>query len=316
MSSVDGSPLSRLVLLIGFPGAAYEAVGEVLASHPDVQSIADAHALTPLAHLGYYDKVYKAPYDHVLAAEAQRLFVEQLPRGEADYVDACRAYCEGLYGRALEASGKALFLDATHDYTRILPFLRRVLPDAKYVIVTRHPLASLSDASGDPAAADRLREYVHAIGAFSGRPEVTYQRVRYEDFAVDPRATVDALCAYLGRPADDAMYREAELRAGQAPADAAWAHEYATDAKLAEAQHLLRGLAPEELAAYGYSPDDLWRPVEAVLGRSVPHAQPPAHLQWQRSAVDVLGRAARKDGLLNRVVRKTKLACDVLLREQ
>ena len=61
------------------------------------------HLLTPLAHLGYFDKVEKAPYDSVLAAESVREFVADLPGGEQDYVDACRAYMDTLYGRMLAA---------------------------------------------------------------------------------------------------------------------------------------------------------------------------------------------------------------------
>ena len=71
----------------------------MLASHSQIQGGPEPHLMTPLAHLGVWDKVDKAPYDHILAAEAQKSFVAQLPNGEQDYWDACRAYCDILYGR-------------------------------------------------------------------------------------------------------------------------------------------------------------------------------------------------------------------------
>src|SRR5215475_9242320 len=117
----------------------------MIGAHSLIYGRPEPHLITPLAHLGYYAKVDKAPYDAVLAAEAQREFVERLPHGEQDYIDACRAYCDTLYLRMLSTQpGKSIFLDKTPAYALILDFISKIYPTAKYVMLTRHPLAVFS----------------------------------------------------------------------------------------------------------------------------------------------------------------------------
>src|SRR5437764_1307876 len=50
-----------------------------------------------------------------------------------------------MYERMLStAPGKRFFLDKTPAYALVLPFLVKLYPDAKYIVLTRHPLAVLS----------------------------------------------------------------------------------------------------------------------------------------------------------------------------
>jgi hypothetical protein len=48
----------------------------------------------------------------------------------------------------LGQSGKAMFLDKTPAYGLVLPFLAKLYPRARYVVLTRHPLAVLSSYAG------------------------------------------------------------------------------------------------------------------------------------------------------------------------
>jgi hypothetical protein len=64
----------------------------------------------------------------VLAAEAAREFVADLPHGEQDYIDACRAYCDTLYLRMLDQPEKRLFLDKTPAYARCSTSSRASIP--------------------------------------------------------------------------------------------------------------------------------------------------------------------------------------------
>src|SRR2546426_9036749 len=94
---------SRLLFVIGPPRSGTTLLMRMLSSHSQIYSRAEPHLLTPLAHLGYYDTVDAAPFDHLQAAQAAREFVADLPAGEHDYLDACRAYCDVLYGCMLAA---------------------------------------------------------------------------------------------------------------------------------------------------------------------------------------------------------------------
>ena len=176
-----------MLFIIGSPRSGTTMLERMLESHSQILGGPEPHLLTPLAHLGVWDKVDKAPYDHILAAEAQRLFISKLPNGEQDYWEACRAYCDTLYGRYLKGSGKAICLDKTPAYALILPFMMKVFPDAKYIVLTRHPLAAFSSFAnsffdGDYARAQAhnplLNRYVPAISTFLRQRDVARIRSR------------------------------------------------------------------------------------------------------------------------------------------
>ena len=95
----------------------------------------------PLNYLGYFNTVDKAPYDHINAGQAVRELVDELPEGEADYLEALRAYTNSIYGKLADSTGHTYFLDKTPAYGLVLPFLEKLYPEAHYVVLTRHPMA-------------------------------------------------------------------------------------------------------------------------------------------------------------------------------
>jgi hypothetical protein len=146
MSVTIESMEPRLLFVIGPPRSGTTLLMRLLSSHSAIYSRPEPHLLTPLAHLGYYETVDAAPFDHLRAADAARAFVADLPRGEQDYLDACRAYTDILYGRMLAARGKGkpCFLDKTPANALVLPFIAKLYPKARYVVLTRHPAAIFS----------------------------------------------------------------------------------------------------------------------------------------------------------------------------
>ena len=119
---------SKLIFVIGSPRSGSTLLQRMLSSHSSIFSCPEPHIITPLAHLGYYETVEKAPYDHLRAVDAIRDFVSELPEGEEDYLDACRAYTDSLYSRRLQTSSKSLFLDKTPAYALVLDFLTKLYP--------------------------------------------------------------------------------------------------------------------------------------------------------------------------------------------
>ena len=61
-------------------------------------------------------------------------------QGEEDYLDALRAYANTLYQRVLP-SPDLHFLDKTPENVRFWPFLLKLFPHARYIVLTRHPAA-------------------------------------------------------------------------------------------------------------------------------------------------------------------------------
>jgi hypothetical protein len=335
----------KMLFVIGAPRSGTTMLERILSSHSMILGGPEPHLLTPLAHLGYWEKVDKAPYDHVLAAEAQRSFVDALPNKGQDYWDACRAYCDTLYGRYLSTSNKSICLDKTPAYALVLPFIIRVFPDAKYVVLTRHPLALFSSYAnsffdGDYEAAHNynplLNRYVPALAAFLRRTEPPHFHIRYEDLVKDPETWMQRIYSYAGVPfeRDTIEYgnnaNEGEPRKGlgdpigvqqhtRPTTDSVkkWVEDLAGDpAKLRLMRRIVSQLDPEDLAALGYPLDTLWKPMEEVHGKIItPRKAAFTRYRIERKLIVVLRRRAQKGGLLRRLLNKARLACDVLLRD-
>lgn len=332
---------AKLIFLIGPPRGGTTLLQRMLGSHPAVFTHPEPHIITPLAHLGYFGNVDRAPYDHINAAEAIREFVADLPRGEQDYLDACRAYTDVLYGRMLEKSGKRMLLDKTPAYALVLPFLSRLYPRARYVVLTRHPLAVLSSYAesffeGDYDRAvgfnDILGRYVPAMAAFLRQKEVARHHVRYEDLVTAPEEKLSGIFSFLDLPDEknavdygahehtDKSYGDPKVKHHTRPTTGSldkWAAELAADDhKLEVARSVIAGLSEENLASWGYDKRTLFDPVAAAVGTS-----PPKDLKWMLDSYRLKRRvflALRKDihqNRLGRLLRRVKYYCDVLLRE-
>ena len=82
--------------LLGAPRSGTTLLERMLSSHSQVRGGPEPHLLTPLAYLGVWARVDKAPYDHIVAAIGQQAFVKSLPRQELDYWRACSPVPDGV----------------------------------------------------------------------------------------------------------------------------------------------------------------------------------------------------------------------------
>ncbi len=335
-----------MLFVIGAPRSGTTMLERMLSAHSMIQGGPEPHLLTPLAHLGVWDKVDKAPYDHVLAAESQKLFVSRLPGGEGDYWDACRAYCDVLYGRFMEANGagKKLCLDKTPAYGLILPFMQKVFPDGKYVVLTRHPLAMFSSFAnsffdGDYQAANDynpiINRYVPALAAFIRQTETPRIHVRYEDLVKNPEDWFERICGHIGVPFEPEAIEYGKagddgpkqglgdpigVKQHTRPTTASvkkWVAELAHNpARRALMERVVAQLDPADLETLGYPPDKLWKPLEEA-GEGVPAPKKPKldRYRLERRMIMILRARAKRGGFLQKTLKKARLACDVLLRE-
>ena len=332
----------RLIFLIGAPRSGTTLLARMLGAHSAIHQRAEPHLITPIAHLGYFGKVQKAPYDPNNVDQAIHEFVADLPRGEADYLDALRAYTDTLYGRMLAtAPGKRFFLDKTPAYALVLPFLTKLYPDARYVVLTRHPLAvqtsyveSFFDGDWQVAVTHNpiLVRYVPALASFvRDRPDALLH-VRYEELVRDPEGEFRRICEYLGVPFEAEAIAYGEK--GDAPKGlgdptgvarhtrpvtssvSKWAAEIAARSDvLALVQKLLDELDPADLATLGYPREKIVAQLEAARGAPVPiKRDAPTRYALERRLLVALRRNIHQNRL-GRVLTRVRFALDVVLRE-
>lgn len=335
----------RLVFVLSPPRSGSTLLMRMLAAHSEIYSRPEPHLLPPLAHLGYYDTVDAAPFDHLQAAAAIREFVADLPRGEQDYLDACRAYTDILYGRMLMARGKGkrYFLDKTPANALVLPFLSKLYPEARYVVLLRHPAAIFASYAnsffdGDYAAAHRfnpiLHRYVPAIARFLRSAAVPMVRVQYETLVQEPEEELQRVCAFLEVPFEPGMieYGRHEF-SGRGLGDPItvgrhtrpitesverWAEELARDPqKLQFVQAIVEGIDDADLETWGFPRASLFVPVDRAresLRLPPPRRLPMDRFRLQRKVLRWARKIVHGVPGLEKVVRQGRMLCDVLLR--
>ncbi len=231
-----------LVFLIGSPRSGSTLLSRMVGAHSRVFAPEEPHLITPLAHLGYFESVDDAPYDPVITRQAARAMVGALPNGEADYLAALRSYTNAIYRGLLDghlgersdasAAPSTLILDKTPAYALSLDFLSRLYPDAKYIVLTRHPLAvwsSFVDSffNGDGAVAHGhnplLERYVPAIGRFlreaqssaeaasvNGGSSLQVHHIQYENLVQESDGNARAIAEFLGIEFEENMVNYGE----------------------------------------------------------------------------------------------------------
>ncbi|GAB7105816.1 sulfotransferase [Streptomyces phaeofaciens JCM 4814] len=111
--------------------------------------------------------------------------------------------------RELVRSGKDVIVDKTPPNTLIWPRLHRCWPQARHILLLRHPgavIASLTDRRKDPDhPAIRAEVLGHAEKLEEARQNLDAYVVTYEDLTADPERATRGLCAYLGVPWEPTM---------------------------------------------------------------------------------------------------------------
>ncbi len=334
---------TKVLFVIGSPRSGSTLLARMIGSHSLIYGRPEPHLLTPLAHLGYYAKVDKAPYDAVLAAEAVHEFVSDLPGNEQDYIDACRAYTDTLYLRMLSTQpAKRLFLDKTPAYALVLDFIAKIYPDAKYVVLTRHPLAMFSSYAesffnGDFKAAHDynpiLERYVPAIAKFLRENHVPIHHVIYEQLVTDPEGHLQKIFEFVGVPYESQAVNYGEhqhvekglgdptgVKKHSRPTTESidkWAVGIASNpARLQLCREMVAHLDPADLALWGHPLERFWKPLESAGASGLkPASEKMSRYRLERMLIVRLRDQVRRRGGLRRLLQRVRLATDVLLRE-
>ena len=334
----------KLVFLIGAPRSGSTLLTRMLGAHSKIHAPAEPHLLTPLAHLGFYDSVEKAPYDPVIARAGIREVVADMPNGEADYLQSLRAYTDAIYDKLLAPSGRELLLDKTPAYALVLDFAARLYPNAKFVVLTRHPLAVWSSFvtsffDGDHEVAHKhnplMERYVPAIARFLRERPVDLHHLRYEEMVSEPEAHMEKLCAYLEVPFEPGMVNYGDQAGSSKSATrglgdpmtvakesrpttaslAKWAQDMTgRPDKVAQCEEILSALLDEDLETWGVTRKEVQAQLSDIDLQGQPQKRPKTTRHTLERKLLVMLRRNIHHNALGKLVKRVRNICDVLLR--
>jgi glycosyltransferase involved in cell wall biosynthesis len=205
-----------LVFLLGVPRSGTTLLATMLAQHPRVVSPPEPWLMLALEALGHTPLDH--PADPQLIGEAILKFAN-----EGAKLEAARAYALSIYNRLLAEAGRDVLIDKTPRYYLILPFLKQLFPNAKFVWIRRNPLdvaasfkttwqidlpAELRQSAAHRGCMDLvLGPRMLADFADAGSPAV--HRVAYEQLVAEPQRLAAEAIAFLGlEPAEDLAHFE------------------------------------------------------------------------------------------------------------
>lgn len=274
------------VFLLSLPRSGSTFVQRVLATHPQISTAPEPWILLPLIYASRKQGVF-AEYGHSEAIVAIEDFCARLANGRGDYDRELREFAIGLYRRCA-ADGARYFLDKTPRYHLIVDDLLRLFPDARFIVLWRHPLAVVASMI-TTWGAGRWNLYQFKIDLYRGLANLVAAQqtmpgrmlaVRYEDLLTAPDRCWPRLFAHLGLEYDRSVLDQLpKVRLEGRVGDQVGSAQYATASveplgkwrsvmrnplRKAWCRRYLRWIGAPRLAVMGYRLEDLLAEIDAV----------------------------------------------------
>lgn len=211
--------MTRPAFIVSLPRSGSTLLQKMLAVSPNVASSAEPWILLPfwgMRNPGAGRNVYF----HHTAANAINDFVGNIAVGEHAYAQAVGEFGRRIYTAA--AAGRSVFLDKTPRYYLMLPLLRAAFPEARIVVLVRHPLAVLASIGqtfyrGRFMWLDYQLDWIEGhqlLAAALREPWPGLMVVRYEELVKTPEAVLPEVCQHIGIDFSEEMmtgYRKVDL---------------------------------------------------------------------------------------------------------
>lgn len=196
----------NLVFLISQPRSGSTLLQAILGGHPDVHTCSEPWIALP--HIYAFKK--KGAEFNFNGSWANHAITEFFTEGSIDdeyYNLALNTFLTSLYQKVLSGSGKNFFLDKTPRYYEIASELIKIFPDAKFIVLYRHPLAVFSSIlrTWVKHEIDMLYYYSRdllvaprKLTNFVSEHSKSICQVHYEEFVKSPTEEIRRLCNYIG----------------------------------------------------------------------------------------------------------------------
>lgn len=200
-----GEQGENLVYLLGLPRSGTTLLSVLLNQHPRVHCPSEPWLMLALEAIGRTPDT--DPADAAVLYHAMEEFLS-----DEMHIDAARVYARHAYNSKLAESGKTIFVDKTPRYYLILPFIQRVFPKARYVLLLRNPMdvaASMKQAwrfdlkhefehKQDALGSVDLNLGLRHLMTFACNPAHPAFFVRYEELVREPLRQMTSVFQFLG----------------------------------------------------------------------------------------------------------------------
>jgi hypothetical protein len=194
----------KIAFLISLPRAGSTLLQRLLMAHSGIASCGEPWLALPMVQMFEAGGAFST-YGHSSLVRSGQHLMEQLPAGRQDLLSAGGMYLREIYSK-LSGEGTEYFLDKTPRYYKIIAELQAMLPEAKFIVLRREPVAVyasiLNYIEGQmhllPTWEQDIVEGIPKIGEGLELLSGNCHLVDYEKLVVDPSAVLKGVLDYLG----------------------------------------------------------------------------------------------------------------------
>jgi hypothetical protein len=201
----------KLLFLLSLPRSGSTLLQRLLMGHADISSCGEPWLALPISMMDNQSATFST-YGHFSLVGAVNNIFENLDGGRDEFMRQGGQFIQNVYEK-LNDQGSLYFLDKTPRYYKIIDDLRVMFPDAKFIFLTREPVAVfgsiLNYIEGDMHRLPTWQQdIVEGIPCLSAAIEASPDKslhVNYESLVMHPERELKRILSYLELEMQPAM---------------------------------------------------------------------------------------------------------------
>lgn len=208
---------SNIIFVISQPRSGSSLLQHLLGSHTRIHTLPEPWFMLSLLQGKIDPAKIDAEFNAEYASIALNDFLSSIPDGKKVYKKSLRKAAISVYEKALCGRKADIFLDKTPRYYHIIPQIKELLPNARFIFLVRNPISVFSSIletnfNGDWerlfSQPDRLHDIfsgpkciAQAINKYSGECVVT----NYETIVQSTQKEIERICEKIDLEFEDNM---------------------------------------------------------------------------------------------------------------